>query len=189
MRIPVGYGQINFRFSGVVLPNGAEVTVGFRNNLTGTPDAIGAIVLGHWTTNLKSIQASQVVNHEILVKLGPNDTGASAIVAGGGAGSRGSGVVAPQAACLVKKTTLLGGRHGRGRLYWPGILRDEAGGDGVISSGTLDDITDAWNGFSDDMDSDLLPLYLLHGDATAPTLISSFAAVSPLATQRRRMRD
>lgn len=188
MRIPVNFSQVNLRFTGVVLPRGAEVTFGVFQGSGVGPASTADKVLANWTSNLKSIQSSQITLASILVKNGPNVDGPFIELGVGTAGSDGSGIVGPQVCALIRKNTNFGGRKGRGRLYWPGVLRDDAGGDGVISGSQITAYNSAWNSFLDDMAADDAPLYLLHADSTSPYQIASFSAQTPTATQRRRIR-
>lgn len=92
-------------------------------------------------------------------------------------------------AALVQKHTALGGRHGRGRSYVPGVLDgglvNQAGS---LESGLVTVITDQFNAFmAACVASEMIPM-LLHSDATAPTQISSLSCSNRIATQRRRVR-
>lgn len=106
----------------------------------------------------------------------------------------GSNPTAPQVSALVKKTSLVAGRQGRGRSYWPGVLSDtNVEDDGTIASGKLTSL----QGVADDLVAALnvAPLqgfYILHGEGTpladTPTATIQYTVESRIATQRRRNR-
>lgn len=104
----------------------------------------------------------------------------------GGAGT-GAG---PGVCYLVTKTTNLGGRHGRGRTYFPGVQivgQDDAGnlvGDIV---GDPSPLTTFWTDLFTQLE--LGDAYLLHTDPDEdPTAIIGWSLSPMVATQRRRLR-
>ena len=102
-------------------------------------------------------------------------------------------------ALLVSKTTGLGGRKGRGRMYIPSILSEANVSDvGVLANGyvetyeaiartfleTLADPTEVPGGAG----LPSCPMYLLHNGATVPTLVTRLQVSPVISTQRRRLR-
>jgi len=192
MLIPAGYGQLNFKFTGQAVPTGAEVTVGFTNAESQTiGDVLAAVATSLVPADFASIIENDSQLATILVKLGPNDIGPSGEASVGLEGDAGSDGTVPNVAALVTKFTELGGRAGRGRLYWPFVMASWVDDAGTIGSGTVDTITECWNNFAGAMDTAGLPLTLLHGADSpidVPTPISGFLCQATAATQRRRLR-
>jgi hypothetical protein len=98
-------------------------------------------------------------------------------------------LLAPNSCFLVGKTTLLGGRKGRGRCFVPGVREDMVSDTGVIDEtfrfgvqGEWDTMIAAWSAVLGGEP------YLLHTtDDPAPTIIESMSVQSVIATQRRRL--
>lgn len=189
MIIPSGYSQVNLIHTLSSGSRPAEVTFGVANSGGDPPGTIAGDVLTAWTTNLKSMFVSGMVLDSILVKNGPNSSGPFASL-GVGVAYSGSGELLPgQVATLIRKNTLLGGRHGRGRWFWPGVFRGMLNlGTDTIASATVTALDGAFNDFIDDLTAAAHPVVLLHGDSTAPTQLTSVAVEATLATQRRRIR-
>lgn len=110
---------------------------------------------------------------------------------------------------LVKKTTGLGGRHYRGRMYLPLYAVDESdvGPTGTISSGEVTSLQTRCNNFMTALDTnELIPLllhypfqeqvdpptdpptYVVTDPEPDPTIVTALTVQSQAATQRRRMR-
>jgi hypothetical protein len=92
-------------------------------------------------------------------------------------------------ATLIRKTTALAGRRGRGRFYLPPITMDEFATSkaGVIASSSLAAMQLAANAWFDHGE----PFVILHDSlpsSLAPTPITSFVVDGRIATQRRRLR-
>lgn len=188
MIIPTGYAQVNFRYSGLAAPLGAENVIGVDNNLDLGPADIAAAAITAWTDNIAALCVNDLTLSSVLVKLGPNETGLSAEVGSGQTGASGSAGMTPQNALLVHKVSTRGGRKGRGRLYLPGITEGTADESGNIASGTVAIYQAGFDGFLADMDSATLPIVLLHGDSTSPSLVTALTVDARIATQRRRNR-
>jgi len=188
MIIPTGYGQVNFMFTGLGVPLGAECTLGFDNDLTQTAQACADGFATIWVSNIMSHLSSNITFAGTLVKLGPNATGPSAVSPASQPGSDGSAMTPPANAFLGRKVTQLGGRKGRGRMFVPGLEDSDVDTGGFVGSGKLSALTTAFNDFLSDATSlDLFPV-LLHGDSTTPTLIDELTVDSRCGTQRRRQR-
>jgi len=189
MIIPAGYAQVNLRFIGSPLPTGAEITFGVNPSGASTPSLIAAAVEDALDTSGVLAPLSNAINvGTILVKEGPNSTGPSgefpSLQGGGTAGN----VSPPNVSAIVRKNTGIGGRHGSGRMYLPGIIETVVGDDGALASGFV-------SGLQTDLDEFLVALAandaamtLLHGDATSPYLVTSLVIQNTAATQRRRLR-
>lgn len=95
-------------------------------------------------------------------------------------------------AMLVQKRTLVPGRKGRGRMFWPCFNIDGANYSpaGVLTAGTLTAIGTKFNDMfvAINASPDLGPLELFHSDATPPTPLVAWVLQGTLATQRQRLR-
>ena len=189
MIIPVGYGQVNLRFTGSALPNGAEITFGFQNVAATTPDVVAGIIDGLWgTLTMGSLYAGDVTLSSIRVKHGPNASGPDFELPVDWDGTASGESSAPNTAALIKKHTALGGRKHAGRMFQPGIPEVEISAAGLLDGGVATSMQSDWQAFLTGMDAADVPLALLHSDATAPDLILGLTVDSLVATQRRRLR-
>ena len=189
MIIPAGFAQVNIRFAGAPLPTGAEITFGVNPSGATTPSLVAAAVEDALdTSGVLAPLSNAITVQSILVKEGPNSTGPSgefpSVQGGGTAGN----VSPPNVAAIVRKNTGIGGRHGSGRFYLPGIIETVVGDDGVLGGSFV-------LGLQADLDEFLIALAandaamtLLHSDATSPNLVTSLLLSDRAATQRRRLR-
>lgn len=192
--IPVGYSQVNLKFTGAAVPRNAEVTFGVGNPTFLGPQAVAAAVadsLGDFTAWASFSNLAKITS--ILVKNGPNATGPFVEIPVNSGGTGTGEAVPPNVAVLVRKQTEYGGRAGSGRMYFPGLLEANVSGGGNVSSGTITSLQNAFNAFAISLDANLVPLVLLHGPNSpigdsAPTPITGLNVDSKVATQRRRLR-
>ena len=190
MLIPVGYAQVNFVFAGADFPTGAQITLGVENSLRTDPLAdqateiaflFAAHMAGHWSTEQD--------NTEVLMKEGPNSTGASVVVPGAGLGTSSDTSDTPAACVLVRKVTSRGGRAGRGRMYWPCPGSSVIDDGGQLTTAYVSSLNGAFSNFRAGLITADHPPVLLHGAANLiPDGIDSFSVQTTLATQRRRQR-
>lgn len=189
MIIPVGFGQVNFQFTGGGVPQGAEITFGFSNNADQSAADCAQDFADAWgTSNCDESYSASINMTNVHIKLGPNATGPQADLAVSFPGVLAGSMVPPNTAFLIRKVTEQGGRQGRGRFFIPGVPEadvDSAGGVLAVRVTALDTI---WNTFGTTVALGGLPLVLLHSDALAPTQITGFATAARVATQRRRLR-
>lgn len=191
MNIPTGFGQVNYFFTGDGVPNGAQVTMGFENEGDWSAAAAAEIARVAWHDNLRGLYGNNLSMTNVLVKLGPNVTGPSAVVASASTGTSANVGDSPNTSLLVHKATALGGRAGRGRMYVPGVPSSNVNANGTITSEAIAAFNPALASYGDDMGAGQMPLVLLHGDGspiTSPTTISSLLCDGRAATQRRRLR-
>ena len=193
MIIPDDYAQANIRFTGIALPYGAEITLGFSiNAFAGDPaDLAASIITNIGASDLQSLVATGTSISSILVKYGPNETGPMAEVVASIACNGGVGGESPAAAALVKKNTAHGGRRGRGRFYLPDVPSSAFGVGGLCSGAYQASANDIVNDFLDKMTTDGLGMVVLHGPDHAtetPYLVTSLFFDPRIATQRRRNR-
>lgn len=193
MIIPTGYAQANFRFTGDALPTGAEITMGYdvTGFIGGPDDAAEGLALNWTSSEMFNFQCDSVALTSVLVKFGPIATGPSAIYPTTVTGFESGQSVAPNTSVLVRKTTALGGRAGRGRLFLPGIPEAKITESGAVdASWATSRQNDLNQWLLDDIADDLVPVVLHSAGSpiTAPTPITVLLLDSIAATQRRRLR-
>jgi hypothetical protein len=186
--IPATFGQANYKFTGVGVPTGAEVTWGFHNEDASDATFCAESFVGAWTDQLKEVTPQAVTLSSVLVKLGPNDTGEFAELGVGVAGTGSPNEVQPNMAVLVQKRTALGGRRNRGRVYWP-CAEDAVDSGGNVDTAVLAVMQDQFSAFRLQTTTVGLTLHILHSSApTTPTPVTALTVQAIAATQRRRLR-
>lgn len=188
MQIPVGFGQITHFFGGPGLDRGAAVVYGIDLGAVLDPAVAAESAHTIWTNIMLALQTIDCELHSTLCKFGPNDTGNfatfSAVAAGTGVGA----MAPPNTAALIEKVTVLGGRKGRGRMYVPGIADANVEVDGSLTPAFRTQVGSQATDFLNALDTDGIPMTLLHNDSTAPSLVTALQADARAATQRRRLR-
>lgn len=190
--IPNGYAQANYRFSGSGLPYDAEVTIGLGvAGFGGTPDEAAQECRDAFRDTILTRLGSGVILTTCTVKYGPSSTGPTGIASGANAGAVAGDQASSAVSYLVRKSTALGGRAGRGRFYLPGVMEANVGSDGQVAAafrtalqGEVDEYLAALEAAL------LLPVVLHSADApiSVPTPITGMTVDSVCATQRRRQR-
>lgn len=98
----------------------------------------------------------------------------------------------PNESVLVTKAGTIGGRHGKGRNYWYGLVADsDVDGGGNIDPTMLGTVQSTLDNLNTDLGTaPLLGMFLLHQDTYVgtPTSVFAYTAQSMMATQRRRLR-
>lgn len=193
MFIPEDYAQINLKFTGDAAPTGAEVTFGADvSGTAGDPSSIAAAVsVAYQDAGLDGISVGALTLSTILVKFGPNDEGPFANFPVGIDGTAANPSTLVNGALLIHKVTDLGGRHGRGRMFWPGIPDNQVDADGTVHSGYLTSVGEWLEDFRGKLIADLIIPVLLHADPEYPHPPFEVVALQPqpkMATQRRRLR-
>ena len=191
MVIPDEYAQVNLRFAWPTTQLKAEVVFGIsRADLSmSITDVANAVETAYLDGPLTDAMSHFCGLETILVKFGPNDTGPSfELIASHGGSAAGQGVT-PNTSLLVKKTTSVGGRRGRGRIYWPGIEEGVIDAFGNIDPTAIDVYQDAFTAFKESLSSSSIPMVVLHAQSGfTPHLVDSLIVQSVAATQRRRLR-
>lgn len=192
MIIPSGYAQINAIHTGAAVPTGAQWTLGvdvssFPGNVQ---DIAQTFEIAVNTSGLYAQIANTCNLTSVLVKEGPNATGPSFLEPANEPGTGGT-AGAVQVAYLVHKTTDIGGRAGRGRLYLPGVVESKVDVGGVLSSGVASSISTAMSIILSELVAENLTPVLLHASGSpvsTPTPIVAMPCDQVVATQRRRQR-
>jgi hypothetical protein len=191
MIIPVGYSQVNMRFTGLNLPTGGEVVFGVQNLANVSPQDVATLVAGAYgTATLEGLFSSDAALTSVLVKNGPNSTGPFSEITANAPGTDGADPNPPQLALLVKKTTTQGGRTGVGRSYWPNVPANKVLDSGLLDGAYLLDAENRFSNFLSILDQANVPMVLLHGDVAAgnPLNVIAYTPQARCATQRRRNR-
>src|SRR5688572_21360102 len=195
LNLPAGFGIATLRWTGAALPTGAVSTFGFSDN--GAVTEPGAIAANVGTTFWLSGNGwpSTMTLVDVEVKMGPLETGPVAVAPIGIAGGAAPEAYSPNAALLVTKRTLSGGRRGKGRMFLPPLGENAVTTGGVIDPVQVTTIQGRLNDFMAAQGVDELPLFLIHRhdpelnqSPVAPTQINQLLLDSKLASQRRRLR-
>lgn len=192
MIIPAGFAQVTLGFTGNGLPTGAVITFGVVNGAVMGAQAMADEIAVAVSDNIDPIMSSQIAFNDLLVKLGPNETGAQAVSPMSSAGSVSGAIASPQVAFLIKKDTDLGGRRGRGRMYFPGVGEADVGQTGDVDGTRRGLITAGFEDFRLTLAAADLSMVLLHDDGLTsvpvPTPVTGLSCDARVATQRRRLR-
>jgi len=192
MIIPTGFAQANWRFTGAAVPTGAQFTCGFDVDGAVTAQEAATLLVETWNAgDMIEYYGSNCVLVGVDVKFGPNATGPSATGETSTQGNAGTSTVPPNVSVLIQKQTALGGRAGRGRLYFPAIPEAQVDGSGLVSSTWTDGLDVEFAAMAVAWGAGGLEPVVLHGAGsplTTPTPITDFVAAGQCATQRRRNR-
>lgn len=193
MIIPADYAQVNLKFTGDVLPTGAEMTFGL--DISALPatlaDLADAVANAFTVENCDSDIVAGVTLSSILVKAGPNLTGPSVELPYAIDGTASGQSVGPNTAALIKKATNFGGRAGRGRMYLPGLSESAVDQNGLLNGTGALVIGGHWDDFRENLATYGTSMYLLHAEGSPlsnPTAITNLSCDARVATQRRRNR-
>lgn len=207
MTIPVGFGQATLTWTGAPVPRGAATVFGFQNTLDLSAASCAETIQLLTDAFLMPAMDSGITLENVRVKLGPDDTGA---VADSGQGA-GGGLVQlsapPNVSWLITKSSNLGGKRGRGRLYLPGVGEVAVGEGGTIDNADVLAMQTAVGNWLDELTAADMPMVILHGPPTewqlidgqprrvpiagaipVPSPVTALAVSSTVATQRRRVR-
>lgn len=186
--ISEGDGQANFRFVQSADPEEMVCTIGVSSPLA-APAEIAESLFDAFATSIMGGLSSEVAL--VGCTLYVQDSGGAIPYESTGApvaGSVAERTAPPNTAILVRKLTGLGGRHGRGRMYLPGVRYDEVSSAGIIAAGTVTAYNERFADFYELFAEIAGGPILFHADESAATVITSFSVQSRLATQRRRLR-
>jgi len=189
MIIPAGFGEATFVFIGPALPTGAVCSLGFADVTDNGPQQAADDIATQFTADVLPLLGDDVTLQKVIAKLGPNDTGPAAEAVVNEPGSESASIATPNVCYLIRKTTALGGREQRGRMFLPGVVEGQVGSDGAVDGLTVSAFESAFESFLTGLLGAGYPAVLLHNDpGTGPTEITSMYCDSRAATQRRRLR-
>lgn len=176
------------RFTGAGFPLGAQCVLGVQNATGLTPAQIGAQVSTAWQNRLRAQTMTGYTLADIAVTNGPSSAPTVGTTVVGLAGSQAGALLPPNCAFLVRKITAVGGRKGRGRVFYPSLGETFVDDAGNLTGGVAASSDTRWNGFRTDLAAANLPLALFHALGTTPDLITLFQTQGRIATQRDRLR-
>jgi len=188
--IPAGFGQAvaSFDFIGGQ-SNPLNMVFGYQNTNAQSPAAAAATIGGQIGTAFAGVVfTNQVTFLSLSVIQNPGQqTGLAVFSTPGGS----AGLCAPpNTAYLVHKVSTLGGRPGRGRMYWPSVDTGDVNEAGVVNGPSLVVLQSAMTVLFQQLAVLFLPMVILHtSPAIPPTVISGLVADPVVATQRRRLRS
>lgn len=188
MIIPAGYAQALCVFTGNGVPNGAAITFGIDHGVEPSANDVADRISTHVGAWVCGLQSSEIALTEVQVKFGPNNTGLTGVWSGSVVGGDGAGAGAAAVALLVQKRSDFGGRKNRGRFFIPGIREARIEPGGHVDPTFLTSAQTSMTSLKVDLNSDGLPMVILHNAAGTPTAVESLNVQSMVATQRRRQR-
>lgn len=188
MAIPAGYVRITLPFVGAAVPTGAANVLCFENTTSLDADAIQILWNGASGTDPWSYMSSSATCPEMLIKFGPDATGALETRACATAGSSGGAMGGAAIAVLIKKATALGGRRGRGRFFLPAIPEEFVDIGGTLDSTFVSGIQADTDTFFAALAVGGLEACVEHSDGATPTPVTAHSVSNVVATQRRRQR-
>lgn len=195
MPTAVGFAQCNYQLMQTGLTRPAYITFGVDPS-GGDAQTVADSVHGAFgaSGSLKTLFDNSVTMTGVRVALGTDGTGDLVYVkstsdAGGGGALT---TLPPNCAVLMHKTTGIGGRRGRGRMYLPWTVGegsvDEAG---VITGSIITSHNAACLAWRLALTAAGVPLVLMHAEGKTakpePTAVTSMSCDARIATQRRRI--
>lgn len=187
--IPVGYGLASVPLNLSGYSRTAFITFGVRNDATlSDPNTAADRIQSAVESELADRFDSDVTigpTHLLLnVSAGPLPGDATSTQSGGSSANSPT----PNVSLLIRKSTLTPGRTGRGRMYLPWAC-DESGLDqaGQVEGAVVTATTDAFNDFLAELNTQGLPMVLLHTSAGTPSEVISGVCEGVVATQKRRL--
>lgn len=197
--VPEGFALGNIVISRTGRANPYTCTIGLSSGTLTDPqdfaDALDAAVttLNSWFPTggeggWSSVYAYEGVNISYMTPSGP-------IVAAAGSRAQGTNVLSPlppNCSLLYRKRTPFGGRHGRGRMFFPPIYIAESNVDsnGTIDGAQISPLQARATAFIAACATNSITPVLLHSEVNPlPYEITSMTIETLIATQRRRMRS
>lgn len=192
MVIPESCAQINLKFTGTSVPLGAEMTFGVGRTGFETPEEVkDAVMDAVSTSTIITLCTGATKLTSVLVKLGPNATGAMAEFPAGLSGVGASDTLPPNVALLIRKGTPQGGRRAQGRMFLPGIPEAATAHGGIVDPGYLSDAQSRFATLRAELIENTVPMVLLHSQdfgGLGALPVTTLTVQPQLATQRRRLR-
>lgn len=190
--IPVGYGEATVRINTVAQGGPAYVVFGYEVGIGSDATASATNIADTLNNNpgLPTFLVTTYVIDEVVVRQNDGDPFlATATASVNAPGLFGSSPASPQVSTLIQKLTGFAGKQARGRMYVPGLNRDEISVTGTIGSTRLSQLQTAADQFLIDLTTNGCPMVLLHtSPAVPPTVVTSLNVDDLVATQRRRLR-
>lgn len=188
--IPDGFGEAVIEFDFLAgASNPLAIVFGYINDGAQSAVQNATIIRDEFESNVMVSSAISNNIQMLRVSVLQNPGGVSAVVASAVTGPGGGSALAPNTSYLIRKSTALGGREGRGRIYMPGPMTSTVNEGGTLTVATITNLNTAFTAFNTNLGSNSIEMYLLHSAAvTAPSPVLSLSADALVATQRRRLR-
>lgn len=194
--IPPGFGNLNIVFTWVGDPEPMLTSIGVTMSDVPTPAEVFDLYADGGWTDLLQIMCSETVQVNALNMEVGQDGGPPIVVDSvpqpADAGTQNANCFPQNNAYLLKKRTALGGRVGRGRMFWPGCAEGNVNSIGVLDTAFRAAVQAVIDGILPALPIGPIDGYvLLHDEdspTTAPTALSSLLLDQRTATQRRRLR-
>lgn len=193
--IPPGFGQVRLVWETAGLTRPMVVTHGIAAvglEATDVADDIYTDVTGAGGIAEAAFMSSQYtfkgVTVTVMKNLGPFIGEHLADVVGTGSIDS----MPPNCAVLIRKSTGLGGRRGRGRMFVPPYNPAESvvGPSGTIATTPLGLLQTRWGQYLSFLSGASMPMQLLHSQpGFEPVEVTALSVQSRVATQRRRLRQ
>lgn len=191
MTVPIGYVDAWLKFTLAGDPEPMFTALGYGITTPPFSPADAQSLIFGMAATIQPIVSHNFVLAGGQVKVG-NDGGDILFDVGlSGSGGASAESVPNNTAILVRKSTGLGGRRGRGRMFIPGPSRDQIEATGAMSGAYRTSWQNAVDGLLDfaTLDANVDRAVLFHQTAPfVPTEIVSLTVEQRVATQRRRMR-
>lgn len=193
--IPPGFGQAAIYQSRTGDPEAYVSVFGIEMSDALDPNTTAAAVAGRFAAAFETEMPAEQRVVRCQVRIG-QDGGPPVIGewAGSLAGAAPSNLVPQNSCTLVRWSSGLGGRRGRGRTFLPWVHEGGVSNTGELTPTAISQTQTCVDDFLESMAGDPapLPLYILHAPglttAPAPTLITGGSVANLIATQRRRLR-
>lgn len=181
--VPPGYSQVSFLHNNPS-PMGSKVVWSIGWSAPPTQDYIDGFS-DWWNTDMKPLtqpglwlERIEMRNEVAVMDATINNTGTSS-----------GEFMAPQVTALIQKRTGLAGRTNRGRMNWPGVLREaDVDQGGTIAGSRQTSLQGAADSLMALATSTGDSVVLFHSGSSDPTIITSLLVSPQTATLRRRNR-
>lgn len=187
--IPAGYAEVTLEWFGAALVHQAATVFGVQNTaLDLSAQQIANEVAGNLVTHDVTDRLSTgIAITNIHVKRGPDDTG-TFFDLGTNILGQSPGDSNPATALLINKSSALGGRANRGRMFIPGVIEADVAQGGQVSGTAQAAFQTQWTNFLNGLAADSIPMVILHSTSLTPTPVTALQVVTLLGRQGRRLR-
>ncbi len=196
LHLPTGYFAWSMKFTGPPAPTGAAITgCGIKAGQQPV-DVVAGTLRNAFVSRILPFAPSTLTLESVYVRFGlDGGTGPSFTDVANVTGASSSAPASPGVAYLIRLSTALGGRRGRGRWYLPGVLEPQVDAGGNVLGTFISSVDAALALYLSDMSNSSLPLAIGHrypsGAAVTPqvpTVITQAKIDARLASQRKRQR-
>lgn len=190
--LPTSLCQATLNFTGTAVPRGAAVVLWFyKTEIAGGPEVGADSIITAYEESIAGVVNANCTLTSVRMLWGVDGEALNVVVPASVGGDVVGDAMPQNVAYLARKNTAIGGRHGRGRSYWPGVPEDAStigGRLGVTYQGYW---ADACDDFFAKTTANLMVMALAYRDEEDTwhhTEVTSYTGDFTLATQRRRLR-